>query len=96
VIKPELLGYIFDVLTRIIKWRQDNVGVELVKVYPRMADWAEWCEITAHCIGLKEEKAFMKAYNENIDLQTQEVIEGSLISIALQIFIESSRGSEPY
>jgi hypothetical protein len=77
VIKPELLGYIFDVLTRIIKWRQDNVGVELVKVYPRMADWAEWCEITAHCIGEKEEEAFMKAYNENIDLQTQEVIEGS-------------------
>ena len=87
-IKPELLGYIFDVLTRIIKWKQDNKGVELVKEYPRMADWAEWCEIIAHCIGEKE-GAFMKAYNENIDLQTQEVIEGSDIAIALQIFIQS-------
>ena len=87
-IKPELLGYIFDVLTRIIKWRQDKVGVELVKEYPRMADWAEWCEIIAHCLGEKE-GAFMEAYNENIDLQTQEVIEGSDIAIALQIFIDS-------
>ena len=65
-IKPELLGYIFDVLTRIIKWRQDKVGVELVKEYPRMADWAEWCEIIAHCLGEKE-GAFMEAYNENIE-----------------------------
>lgn len=88
-IKPELLGYIFDILTRIIKWRQDNIGVELVKEYPRMADWAEWCEIIAHCIGEKEAGAFMTAYNENIDLQTQEVIEGSDIAIALQIFIQS-------
>ena len=88
-IKLELLGYIFDVLTRIIKWRQDNVEVELVKEYPRMADWAEWCEIIAHCTGEKKEGAFMMAYNENIDLQIQEVIEGSDIAIALQIFIQS-------
>lgn len=88
-IKPGLLGYIFDVLNRIIKWRQSNVGVELVKEYPRMADWAEWCEIIAHCIDEKEAGAFMNAYRENIDLQTQEVIEGSDIAIALQIFIQS-------
>jgi hypothetical protein len=88
-IKPELLGYIFDVLTRIIKWRQNNLGVELVKEYPRMADWAEWCEIIAHCMDEKKEGAFMEAYNENIDLQTLEVIEGSDIAITLQIFIQS-------
>jgi len=88
-IKPELLGYIFDVLTRVIKWRQENLGVELVKEYPRMADWAEWCEIIAHCTGEKEKGAFMEAYEENIDLQTQEVIEGSDIAIALQIFIQT-------
>jgi hypothetical protein len=87
-IKPELLGYIFDILTRIIKWKDDNKGVELVKEYPRMADWSEWCEIIAHCMGEKE-GAFMEAYNENIDLQTQEVIEGSDVAIALQIFIQS-------
>ena len=33
----------------------------------------------------------MEAYNENIDLQTQEVIEGSDIAIALQIFIQSRK-----
>ena len=87
-IKPELLGYIFDILTLVIKWKQENKGVELVKEYPRMADWSEWCEIIAHCMR-EQEGAFMNAYNENIDLQTQEVIEGSDIAIALQIFIES-------
>jgi hypothetical protein len=87
-IKPVLLGYIFDVLTRVIRWRQENLGVELVKEYPRMAGWAEWCQIIAHCTGEKE-GAFMEAYEENIGLQTQEVIEGSDIAIALQIFIQS-------
>jgi uncharacterized protein (DUF924 family) len=39
--------------------------------------------------GRRKKRAFMKAYNENIDVQTQEVVEGSDISIALQIFVES-------
>jgi hypothetical protein len=85
--KPQLLGYILDILVKVLQWKKDNQGIELVKNYPRMADWAEWCEIIAHCMGEKE-RAFMKAYSDNINLQTQEVIEGSDVAIALQIFID--------
>jgi len=86
-IKPQLLGYILDTLVKVLKWKKDNQGVELVKEFPRMADWAEWCEIIALCMGEKE-GAFMEAYSGNINLQTQEVIEGSDVAIALQIFID--------
>lgn len=41
-----------------------------------MADWAERCEIISRCMGEKDD-AFINAYNKNIDLQTEEVIEGS-------------------
>lgn len=86
-IKPQLLGYIHDILVMVLKWKKDNPGIELIKEYPRLADWAEYCEIIAHCMGEKE-GAFMAAYNSNIDLQTQEVIEGSDVAIALQIFMD--------
>lgn len=87
-IKPQLLGYIFDILVKVLKWKKDNPGVELVKEYPRLADWAECCEIVAHCMGEKD-GAFMEAYTQNVDLQTQAVIEGSDLAIALQIFIDT-------
>lgn len=86
-LKSKLLGYILDILVKVLKWKKDNPEVELVKDYPRMADWAEWCEIIAHCMGEKE-GVFMEAYSGNINLQTQEVIEGSDVAIALQIFID--------
>ena len=44
-----------------------------------MADWAERCEIISRCMGEKDD-AFINAYNENIYLQTEEVIEGSELS----------------
>jgi hypothetical protein len=94
-IRPQLLGYIMDILVKVLKWKKDNPGVALVKRLPRMADWAEWCEIIAHCMG-EEEGAFMKAYRANINLQTEEVIEGSDLAIAIRELVElfDDKGTE--
>jgi hypothetical protein len=86
-LKPQLLGYILDILVKALKWKKENPGVESVKEYPRLADWAEWCEIIAHCMG-EEDGAFMEAYSDNMNIQTQEVIEGSDLAIVLQIFAD--------
>lgn len=88
--KSQLLGYILDVLVKVLKWKKENPGVELVKEYPRLADWAEYCEIVALCIEEKE-GAFMEAYNKNLEIQTQEVIEGSDLAIVLRIFIDLNK-----
>ena len=85
--RPQLLGYILDLLVKVLKWKKENPSTELIKQYPRMADWAEHCEIIAHCMGEKD-GAFMEAYNQNIDLQTQEVIEANDVAIALIILID--------
>ena len=48
-----------------------------------MADWAEWCEVISRCMGEKD-NAFINAYNENINLQIEEVIEGSDLAIVVR------------
>ena len=46
-IKPQLLGHIFDVLTWISESGSKTTKERPVKEYPRMADWAEWCDNSA-------------------------------------------------
>ena len=75
-IRPQLLSYIFDTLVKVLKWKSQNPSLDLIKQLPRMADWAEWCEVISRCMGEKD-NAFINAYNENINLQIEEVIEGS-------------------
>ena len=48
----------------------------------RMADWTEYGEIIARCIGYRNEE-FLTAYHDNIKLQTEEVLESSPVAIAL-------------
>lgn len=50
-LKPSVLGYIFDVLVKVLKYRKDHEGERLLNGCPRMADFAEWGEIISRCIG---------------------------------------------
>jgi len=50
-----------------------------------MADYAEWCEIIARCMGFEDDE-FIKAYEENISNQNDEVIESSPIAEVLILF----------
>jgi hypothetical protein len=86
-LRPQLLGYIFDVLVKVLKWMKQNPGVELIKQLPRMADWSECCEIISRSTGNPDD-AFINAYNENTNLQTEEVIEGSDIAISIRMFLD--------
>ena len=91
---PSVLGYIFDVLVKVLKYREDHKGEKILNGYPRMADYSEWCEIIARCIGYKNNE-FIDAYRENINNQNDEVIESSPIAEALLLFIgekEEKRG----
>jgi hypothetical protein len=84
-IRPQLLAYILDTLVKVIAWKKQNPEVELINELPRMADWAEWCELISRCMG-ENNNAFIKAYDDNINLQTEEVIEGSDIAIVVRQF----------
>ena len=40
LMKPQLLGYIFDILVKVKKWKEVNGDLDVEKI-PRMADWRE-------------------------------------------------------
>ena len=52
-----------------------------------MADWSAHCEIISRCMGNEEDK-FLKAYEENAKIQTEQVMETSQIAVCLAHFVE--------
>lgn len=87
-LRPFVLGYIFDILVKYLKYREEHKGEIIVKNPPRMADFAESCEIISRCLG-HPENAFIEAYRENIDNQNDEIIESSPVAESIIAFMEN-------
>ncbi len=83
-IRPQLLGYILDIIVKVLAWRKGGHSLNLT--LSRMADWTEYAEIIARCMDYKD-KEFLDAYHNNIALQTEEVLEASPVAIALIDFM---------
>jgi hypothetical protein len=82
-IKPQLLGYIFDILVKVLEWKNNVNRPELVlDRLPRMVEFAEYGEIISRCMG-NPGNLFINAYRKNIQLQSREVIDSSTIAPAL-------------
>ena len=81
-IKPQVLGFIFDTLVKVLNRLKE---VQLKK-YPRMADWAEICEVISRCLGYPE-NAFLNAYYKNIAAQNDKALESSLVATAIIKFL---------
>jgi DNA-binding transcriptional MerR regulator len=87
-LRPQLLGYIFDVLVKVLEMRQ-TTSIEFEKL-PRMADFAEVAEIISRCMGNKDNQ-FIDAYYDNIKLQTEEILETSLVASAILKFMDDRK-----
>lgn len=86
-LKPLILGFIFDILVKVLKYRQEHRNEQILNNgYPRMADSAEWGEIISRCLGY-EDNEFLNAYYENISNQNDEVIESSPVAEALLLLM---------
>jgi hypothetical protein len=97
-IKPELLGYIFDILVKVLDVKnkqQSGSDIINLKEYPRMADFAEAAEIISRCMGYSENK-FLAAYYRNIGLQTQQVLEASPVAAAIMNFMRSRKDGDEW
>ena len=84
-LKPQLLGYVFDILVKILQVKR-NGGIE-INSYPRMADFAEAGEIISRCMGCQD-GAFLRVYYKNIDLQVGEAIEANPVGNVIVKFME--------
>jgi Bifunctional DNA primase/polymerase, N-terminal len=80
--RTQLLGYILDILVKVLKFKEESPSFKLDE-YPRMADWAEYGEIISRCMGYQENE-FVNAYNANIELQAEEILDSSLVATTLR------------
>ncbi|HEY7079595.1 MAG TPA: DNA polymerase domain-containing protein [Nitrososphaeraceae archaeon] len=87
-IRPQLLGYIFDILVKVLKFQNLNPDGLRLSEYPRLADFAEVGETISRCMGNIPGK-FIEAYFRNIDLQTRDIVENDVVGKAIEIFIDS-------
>lgn len=85
-IKPLLLGYIFDILVKVLNFKKNNSEIK-IEGYPRMADFAEIGEIISRCMSYKDNE-FIDAYNKNINILTEEAIASHPVASAIVKFME--------
>ncbi|MBT7556933.1 hypothetical protein HN615_08415 [Candidatus Woesearchaeota archaeon] len=84
---PKILGGIFDVLVKALEIKPKVQQSKL----PRMADFAQWGCAVSEAMSYTQ-KQFLDAYNQNIKIQTDVVINENLIASAIIGFMEE-RGS---
>ena len=87
-LKPHLLKVIFDTLGKAMAIKED-VKDRLKKSgrLPRMSDYAVWSEAISQSLGNKE-RHFLDAYQSNLSLQNEEVVESSLVAKVVIEFME--------
>ncbi|MCP5006982.1 MAG: hypothetical protein GY941_23990 [Planctomycetes bacterium] len=80
--KPKILGAIFDVISKAMRIYPD---VKLEQL-PRMADFAKWGYAIAEALGGRG-REFLHAYQENVERQNEEVIQGNTLAQAILTFM---------
>jgi len=92
-LRPKLLGHIFDILVKVLKYEKEHPkGLELEN-YPRLADFTEVGEIVSRCMGNKN-MVFVEAFRKNIDTRHRKIIDDSPVGQTLEIFVkDQSRGT---
>lgn len=83
-LRPKLLGYIFDILVKVL----GTISTVELDELTRMADFAKICETISRCMG-NEDMAFINAYNRNIQLQTEQILESNIIAPIIVKFMEN-------
>ena len=81
-IKPHVLGYIFDILAKVLQYKEQHGEIDFPGGLNRMADWEEYAEIISRCMG-NADGEFQRVYQENIGVQVDEAIASSPLSMAV-------------
>jgi hypothetical protein len=81
--RPDILGGIFDILSKAMAL---FAQVDL-RAKPRMADFAEWGCAIAMALGESQDN-FLRIYEENRQIQTNEALNSSPVATAISILME--------
>lgn len=92
IIKPSLLAYIFDILVKVLQVKQKG-GITIAEGLNRMADFEENAEIISRCMGYQENE-FLRVYQNNINIQIDEAIQASPLSMAVVELMDDYKEGE--
>lgn len=82
-LKPYILSYIFDIVSKVLAFEHETEGKGLeLKSRSRMADWEEYGEIIARCMGFNNFQ-FLDAYRANREKKTEVIMEESPVMQAV-------------
>ena len=85
-LKPYVLKYIFDILAKVLRYKEEHGEIEFPDGQNRLADWEEYCEIISRCMD-NPDWEFQRVYQDNIGVQIDEAIESSPLSQAVLEFM---------
>ncbi len=85
-LKPYVLGYIFDILAKVLRYKEEHGEIDFPNGLNRMADWEEYAEIISRCMG-NPDGEFQRVYQENTGVQVDEAIESSHLSQTILEFM---------
>jgi hypothetical protein len=81
-LKPRLLGYIFNILSKVLKYKETHGEIEHTNGLNRMADWEEYAEIISRCMG-NPDGELQLIYQENINKQVDDAVASSQLCMAV-------------
>jgi len=81
-LKSRILGYIFNILSKVLKYKETHGEIKHLNGLNRMADWEEYAEIISRCMG-NPEGEFQRVYQENINRQVDDAVASSQLCIAV-------------
>lgn len=82
VLKPRLLGYIFGILSKVLKYKITYGEIKFPNGLNRMADWEEYAEIISRCMR-NPEGEFQRVYQENLSRQVDDAVASSQLCMAV-------------
>ena len=88
ILRPHLLEYIFDILVKVLQIKQKG-GIKISNGLNRMADFEEYAEIIARCMGYQEGE-FFRVYQDNISVQIDEAIQANPLSMAVMELMDDT------
>jgi len=92
-IRPQVLGSIFNILSKVLRYKNQHGEISFPNGLNRMADWEEYAEIISRCMG-NAEGEFQRVYQENIGVQVDEAIDSSPLSMAIiELMADKEEGS---
>jgi len=92
-LKPQLLGYILDILVKVLEYEENNR--ETIKKFKlsRMTEFAKYGEIISRCMGNKDGE-FLNVYKKNREIQVDEIVEFSEVATVIMCMMFKKYGED--